>query len=188
MKKVRTGRRILNVGCGNDNYGTDRVDIVKSKATTKVANIEKSLPYKDNSFDEVYCSYVWEHMKNPFNLLLEMKRVCKWGGRIVVLTDNAGYVYTHMKFRGYHGNYSDKAVHQGEFNKMDRHYALYTPEHLRNFFEAVGLTIQEVKLVYWEKVKSNKSRFVHFITKLFLGERFAMPSVRIVGLKSRKVF
>lgn len=34
-------KRILNVGCGGDTYGTDRVDIYPSKTTTTVCDIEK---------------------------------------------------------------------------------------------------------------------------------------------------
>jgi len=31
--------RILNIGCGNQTYGTERIDIVKTKTTTKVCDV-----------------------------------------------------------------------------------------------------------------------------------------------------
>lgn len=73
-------KKILNVGCGNQVYGTERIDIVKTPATTRIHDLEKRFPYPDNTFDEVYSQYVFEHMKNPYSLLLEMNRVCKKGG------------------------------------------------------------------------------------------------------------
>jgi ubiquinone/menaquinone biosynthesis C-methylase UbiE len=177
--------RILNVGCGNQYYGTDRIDIIKTEATKKVCNIEKRLPFPDNTFDEVYSQYVFEHMKNPYNLLLEMKRVCKVGGKIIVITDNAAYIFFHIKWRGrdYHGNYSDQAVHGDNFNKLDKHYLLYTPEHLRNFFETANLKVEQIGFKYWETVTSTKSKVFHKTLKMILGERFTKPSVIVVGRK-----
>lgn len=172
--------RILNVGCGNDMFGTDRIDIVKT-TTTKVCNIEYGLPFPDETFDLVYCSYVWEHMKNPHNLLEEMKRVCKRKGKVQIITDNASYIYTHMEWLGrLHGNYSDSAVHPNKPNSEDRHYALYTLEHLDNFFESVGIRTLHKRLFLWENI-SKKSKFVHFITRVLLGKRFGMPSIMIIG-------
>ena len=57
-------KRILNIGCGNSRYGTDRIDLYKTPTTTKVVDIEKKLPYPNNYFDEIYCKSVIEHIKN----------------------------------------------------------------------------------------------------------------------------
>jgi predicted SAM-dependent methyltransferase len=181
--KFEKDKRILNVGCGNDTFGTERIDIIKTPSTTKVVNIERKFPFNSNSFDEVYCEYVLEHMKNPYNLILEMKRVCKSGGKITIITDNAGYILANIKFMGLHGDYSDKAVHGDSFNKSDRHYALYSPEHLRNFFIGAGLKINKKGFIFWKNVSSKKSRLFHFILKLIIGKRFGQPSVFIVGQK-----
>ena len=180
-------KKILNVGSGNQWYGTERINIIKTAATTRVHNIEQGLPYRSNTFDEVHCEYVWEHLKNPYNLLLEMKRVCKPGGKIRVITDNAGYVLTHTRLAGrtYHGDYKDSAIHGKNYNKNDRHYALYTPEHLRNFFISAGLIVIVTRLFFWPQVHSRKSRFVHAVLRFFLGQRFSQPSVGIVAIKPK---
>jgi len=177
--------RILNVGCGNDDYGTDRIDLMESETTTKVYDIEEGLPYEENTFDEVFCQYVWEHIKNPYNLLLEMKRVCKVGGEIHVITDNAGYILFHVKWRGrdYHGNYVD-AIERTENNKLDKHYGLYQPEHIRNCFETAGLEVTCEDFKFWHNVKTKKSIIFHYvILRRLFGERFSMPSVEVVGVK-----
>lgn len=173
--------RILNVGCGNETYGTDRIDIVKTKTTTKVCDIEKRFPFEDNTFDEVYCSYVLEHMKNPYNLILEIKRVCRVGGRIVIITDNAGYIFRHLKGR-YHGDYSDKDVHGKNYNPKDKHYSLFTPEHLRNYFRTAGITVVDVKPSIWDNI-SNKSLIKHWVLSWILPQRFILPSIVIMGVK-----
>jgi len=170
-------KRILNVGCGKDWYGTDRIDILKSDSTTKVADIEKGLPYDDEIFDEVYSEHVFEHMKNPHNLILEMKRVCKPKGKIIVITDNAGFLMFHI-FRknknNYHGNHNLKEQYgKGGFINDDRHYALYTIEHLRNHFERAGL-----KVVYKDMIEPHRK-----LSK-FMGARFSCASVRIMGVKN----
>ena len=165
---------ILNIGCGNDNYGDVRIDFIKTPATTHIANIENGLPFESNLFDEVYSSYVWEHIKNPYKLLLEMKRVCKPNGKIIIITDNAGYIPTNIRIKALHGNH---------IIGNDKHYALYTMEHMRNFFNEANINILSNELIYWEKLTGRKSRILHSILAFIFGKRLWMPSVKIIGIK-----
>ncbi|ABF39803.1 UbiE/COQ5 methyltransferase [Candidatus Koribacter versatilis Ellin345] len=43
------------------------------------------LPFSDASFTLVTCRYAFHHFSDPLTVLLEMKRVCKSGGRILVV-------------------------------------------------------------------------------------------------------
>src|SRR5215472_17086593 len=43
-----------------------------------------SLPFSDSQFSIVSTRFVFHHLEQPLNALIEMKRVCKPGGRIVV--------------------------------------------------------------------------------------------------------
>ena len=43
------------------------------------------LPFDDASFTLVTCRYAFHHFRDPFVVLEEMKRVCKSGGRILVV-------------------------------------------------------------------------------------------------------
>jgi len=176
MKLLQEGYKSLNVGCGEDVRCSDRIDIVKTKTTTKVYDIEKGLPYEDNTFDEILCQYVYEHMKNPHALLVEMKRVLKEKGKIGVITDNAGYLLNHVKFRTYHGDYLENG------RTDDKHYFLYTPEHLRNHFQTAGLSIEGYGYKFWDDVHG-KSKIFHRAMAKIISERFFMPSVVIVGGK-----
>lgn len=164
--------KVCNVGCGEDKYGTHRIDIKETKATTEVYDIELGLPYKNNFFDEIYAKCVFEHMKNPHNLLLEMKRVCKAEGKIIIITDNAGFVGFHLP-----GHY------HGGANEVNLHYALYTEEHLKNHLQAAGLKL--ISLNYGQMDLKD----IGFIKMTFqyilglLGKRFGRARIIIEATK-----
>ena|SRR5271157_3748892 len=43
-----------------------------------------ALPYKDAAFNVVTCRFAFHHFPEPLQVLREMRRVCRAGGRIVV--------------------------------------------------------------------------------------------------------
>jgi len=151
---VKKMKKILNVGCGAQTYGTDFVDLYPQRPEVKKCNIdEEPLPYKDGTFDVVYSKNVFEHLTKPGFALREMARVLKKGGKLILITDNANYWVwgvgkTHLG--GYEKN--------PEGGEEDRHYALFTEWHLRNHLEKVGLKV--VKIEYLEE---------EFLHKTFLG-------------------
>jgi SAM-dependent methyltransferase len=135
----RGQRRVLNVGCGTDTYGTHRVDFAPGSAVTEVASV-LALPYKDGSFDEVFAANVLEHMRNPGQFLDECVRVLRPGGTLVIVTDHAAYFGFHL--RGW--RYADN--HQWHGAHGDRHFMLFGVGHLRNLAEAAGLEVAKVDL------------------------------------------
>lgn len=66
-----------NHGVGR--YSKDLVEKIKIKK-----GIAENLPYEDESFDVVYCSHVLEHIYNEDKALVEMKRVLKHGGVMII--------------------------------------------------------------------------------------------------------
>lgn len=98
---------VLDVGCGDgvlsyliskkgfDVTGIDSsreaITFAKSKCA-KNTNISFSvgtvyaLPFADNSFDNIVCSEVIEHLKDPDKLLKEIKRVWNGRGNVVITT------------------------------------------------------------------------------------------------------
>lgn len=44
----------------------------------------ESLPFADNSFDIVHCSNALDHTQNPYKAILEMERVCRPDGMILI--------------------------------------------------------------------------------------------------------
>ena len=172
--------KILNIGSGYSYFGTDRIDINKTPQTTKVADVEKGLPYKSNYFDIVFTECLFEHLKNPNELLKEIYRVLKKGGQLILITDNAGFILYHHNLHGvHHGNYTGLF---DSHNPNDRHYALYTEEHLKNHLGSVGFKKSRVKYVYTYSKKEPK-RVIQVIFSSLLGKRLGMPRLEIRGLK-----
>ena len=44
------------------------------------------IPYQDETFDLVFMSHAFEHFVNPIRALLEIKRVLKVGGKVIIVT------------------------------------------------------------------------------------------------------
>lgn len=125
--------RILNLGCGNEEYGTDRLDIQKTKTSTIVHDVEKGIPFPNDTFDIVYSKNCLEHLRNIGFHLDEVKRVLKPHGQLILITDNAACL-----------KYYTLGTHTGGYNKAegkDVHFSLFTKEHIRNHCERSGLRV-----------------------------------------------
>ncbi|MGD0784529.1 MAG: class I SAM-dependent methyltransferase [Sedimentisphaerales bacterium] len=118
-RKIYSGR-LLDVGSGKGNHlvafkrcnyqvaGLDkRRECIEALRdfTIKECDIEKEeFPYDDNSFDWVFSKSVLEHVSNTDNMISEILRVLKPGGRAVLMTPawESQYKffwddYTHVK-------------------------------------------------------------------------------------------
>ncbi|MFW9873618.1 MAG: methyltransferase domain-containing protein [Candidatus Thorarchaeota archaeon] len=75
------------MGCGRDiKKGYMNVDIADLAGVDVVCDLEVfPWPFKDNEFDEVYCSHILEHVKNLTRTLEEIHRICKPGAKIRIL-------------------------------------------------------------------------------------------------------
>jgi SAM-dependent methyltransferase len=57
------------------------------------------LPYEDESFDHVFLCFVLEHIPNPADALMCLRRVLKRGGTITVIEGDHGSTYFHPDSR-----------------------------------------------------------------------------------------
>jgi tRNA G46 methylase TrmB len=123
-------------------------------------------------------------LKNPNFFLQEVRRVLKKGGKVTIIIDNASYLRFHisknlpflLKIGWRHG---------GEYpstNPLDKHYALYQPEHIKNHFEACGLKIVELKLISY-KGDETPSKKLDKLINILLGKNFAFPRIKVVAFK-----
>jgi len=183
--------KILNLGCGDEEYGDVRVDIFPTKTTTHVMDIEKGLPKSwKNKFDIVYSKNLLEHLRNPGFVLEEMKRVCKSGGKIIIITDNAGFWEFHVL--GTHVTpkimLRRLSFYKGR-NELDAHFCLFTKEHLINHFRRIGLKIESIEYLKFSQKKSvSKIRLLlNLVSKILASSRifenFAYPRIKIIGVK-----
>lgn len=70
-------------------YRVTPVDIVKLFPEAEVVDLNKSLPFSDNSFDLIFCSEVLEHLIDPFFTVKEFNRILKPSGKIIITTPNS---------------------------------------------------------------------------------------------------
>lgn len=115
---------ILDVGCGRgdftnafsknvDNiYGIDISDYCLEHYKTfkfkKCDLINEKLPFENNTFDIVFSKSVMEHLYYPENLVVEIRRILKPGGRIITMCP----AWEH-----YYRDYFDDYTHRTPFMK-----------------------------------------------------------------------
>ncbi len=112
-------KKILEAGCGDGRFlvearkagmephGFDiNQNLVaacrKKGIDARQANLSDKLPYKDNTFDGIYCTNAIEHTEDPDFALYELYRILKPGGLLIVLVPDIDYTlfyddWTHVK-------------------------------------------------------------------------------------------
>ena len=115
------GRRVLDVGCAeggytkyfsNNSIGMDlefkSLRIAKREGLNVCSvNINTSLPFRDESFDAIFCSHVLEHVYSPYYLLKEFNRVLKEDGIIVIVVPTEVSLVRLLRdhyFKGHEGH------------------------------------------------------------------------------------
>jgi len=91
------GTSVLDLGSGTGaafdqllNYETTAIDPDKkmlelSTFENKVLGSAEDLPFDDNSFDNVLCSFVWRNVTDTSKALEEVYRVLRPGGKFILL-------------------------------------------------------------------------------------------------------
>lgn len=109
FSKYVEGLRVLDVGfaqmpnatlSGPEIYGVDlqKVEKPSNYREVRTANLNKGpLPFGDGFFDTVILAETVEHVENPSHVLRECNRVLKNGGRLVVSTPQANYLFTFLR-------------------------------------------------------------------------------------------
>ena len=91
------GKSVLDLGSGTGaafdqllNYETTAIDPDKKMLElntfeNKVLGSAEDLPFDNNSFDNVFCSFVWRNVTDTSKALEEVYRVLKPGGKFILL-------------------------------------------------------------------------------------------------------
>jgi ubiquinone/menaquinone biosynthesis C-methylase UbiE len=77
----------LNLGCGNKKKdGYIGIDGYLCDAVNLLADLEKELPFKDSSIEQVYLDNVIEHIHDIPAFMKEVHRICKDGAPVDIIT------------------------------------------------------------------------------------------------------
>jgi SAM-dependent methyltransferase len=80
--------RILDVGCGIKKFpGSLGIDNNPASAADVLCDLDHiPYPFRDNSFDEIRVIHVIEHVAHVIRAMEEFHRLCRPGGRVIVVT------------------------------------------------------------------------------------------------------
>ncbi|MGZ4271018.1 MAG: class I SAM-dependent methyltransferase [Solirubrobacteraceae bacterium] len=103
--QVRSGEQVLDLGCGDGAFAavlaqagcvTTMADVAAEalrRARTRALGAAAvkldegaPLPFAEDAFDVVWAGELLEHVADVVGLLAEVRRVLRWGGRLVVTT------------------------------------------------------------------------------------------------------
>jgi len=156
------GRRVLDVGCGVGMYTAaflretphvfgveierDRALEARGRAAGVVQSSGERLPFPDTTFDVVFSHEVLEHVGDDRACAVEMVRVTRPGGRILVFVPNRLYPFeTHGVFwRGrYHFGNAPLVnwLPTSLRNRLAPHVRAYTTSSLRRLFDKLPVRI-----------------------------------------------
>lgn len=79
--------KTLELGCGLNKVKKDSVgvDISTLSDADLIMDIDTSpWPFDADSFDEILCLHVFEHLNNRLSVIEEMHRVLRSGGRVII--------------------------------------------------------------------------------------------------------
>lgn len=165
INKYYKGGKILDIGAspfhimyalkqsGIDITGVDinpnlfKKFIGKYSLSVKKCNIEtEKLPFKNNVFDFVILTEVFEHLRiNPIFVLKEIRRVLKPGGTLLLTTPN---LYAVHKIFMFNSGLSFNDAYD-EFNKLlsygyAGHIREYSTKEMKKFLENTGFKIEKI--------------------------------------------
>ena len=158
----------LNLGCGNNwKEGYINLDVDKKvKADKHIDFIKKGIPFKNNSIEEIYCKNLFEHIPNPLEFLLEIKRVLIPNGRAIIITSNASYIIYHFpRKKAYHDSYNINRKLE------DQHYFLFQKGHLIAFTKKAGLKLRKLEY-YIANMNRGRDRYFQLVLGFFVGKKF----------------
>lgn len=101
----------LNIGCGGtlvpgyrhlDYVDYPHVDYLYDLNSGERIRDRNGILVEDNTFDEMICHHVFEHIREPLNMMYELWRVAKPGCKLMLVTpygssDNADEDPTHVR-------------------------------------------------------------------------------------------
>jgi len=110
--------RILNIGCGTGilseqlsrfgeivsmDYSSDALGFCQKRNLKRLIRGDgESLPFKDNSFDWIFCFDIIEHLENDSEAIHDLKRVLKREGKAIITVPAFRFLWSSFDDLNYH--------------------------------------------------------------------------------------
>ena len=142
-------------------------------------NLDKELPYKDDSFDFVVCVEGLEHIENPANAIREFSRVLKTNGKLVISVPNIMNIEERLKwlFSGYTSHFKPLSAENltsigeeyGGIEEVALHVNPIGYSEVRFLLEKNGF---ELEKTYLDKPKKKSWAFLPLVGLIKLAAKF----------------
>jgi alkylated DNA repair protein alkB family protein 8 len=146
---------VYDLGCGNGrnmNHGSLKfigidncenfISICKSKNLSVINSNITKIPLDNNSADAIICIAVFHHLssiENRIQSLLEMKRLVKQGGKILL---SIWSINQPQKTRRSFNNYGNNIVLWNSYGKVyERYYYIFKLDEIKELIKRAGLII-----------------------------------------------
>lgn len=89
----------LNLGCGEDKKeGYVNIDWNKEAKPDIIHDLNAiPYPFSADEFDEILASHILEHLDKPFEIMKELHRILKPGGKLIVKVPHFSRGFTHAE-------------------------------------------------------------------------------------------
>lgn len=187
LKLIGKGKKVLDIACydgyigekiKNNNNKVFGVDASKGAVAiaakrgliTRVSDIEKGLPYKDNFYDMVFAGEVIEHIVDTDFFMEEIKRVLKRNGELVITTPNIASLDRRLMLL-FNQNPFLPASFDFPANTPAGHLRFFNNRLLLNFLKHKGFKIISIESDVWSFPREIYSRS---LAKLFPSMGFSL--------------
>jgi 2-polyprenyl-3-methyl-5-hydroxy-6-metoxy-1,4-benzoquinol methylase len=153
---VGAGKRVLDVGCSSGYLARplvergctvvgierdpDAAEVAREVCTeVHVGDVEvMALPFESNSFDVILCGDLVEHLREPEQFLVRVRRFLPPGGRLVLSTPNIANWTMRLSLLGGRWRYTERGI-------LDRtHLHLFTRKSLVEMLDRAGYRVVEL--------------------------------------------
>jgi len=128
--------KILDLGCGlRKRPGSVGIDVNPRSEADVIHDLNVfPYPFPDNSFDEIICDNIIEHLDDVLRVMAELHRISKQDGKVTIMVPfyphrNANTDPTHKHFFGVHSfDYLVEGTNNSKFQYSDVQYELLSTE------------------------------------------------------------
>lgn len=191
-KDLPANARIIDIGCGDGFHlellrdfgkkswtleGVDAdaraVSLAKKKGLNVYQGMLENLDLAQDSYDLAILIQTIEHIASPPELLADVRKLLRPGGRVVIVTDNTDSLDFSLSKKRYWGGYH-----------FPRHWNLFNKKTIRRLAEKSGMEVDslttQVSPVNW--VYSIRNRLVDKDAPGWLVEQFSLKSTISLGI------